>query len=219
MHAANPRLRMWQIAVVRGLVEAGRLDDARVHFEDLVALDGVHMRDNQMFLPGTCTLAEVAAPIDDPARAAVVQRALAPYATASPPAGSAGISIGPVSGYVGLAAEAAGDLDTAERQLRSRSCDVAFGTRPHEARARLALARVLARRGETAARRSRTPPLDGSRRRSGSSSRHERSTGRPRAPCRSLSTGDVNDDPRRRRRPRRARSHPCAAPHSSRPPT
>ena len=31
MYAANPRLRMWQIAVVRGLVDVGRLDDARVH--------------------------------------------------------------------------------------------------------------------------------------------------------------------------------------------
>ena len=45
MYAANPRLRMWQIGVVRGLVAAGRLDDARVHYEDLVGADGVALRD------------------------------------------------------------------------------------------------------------------------------------------------------------------------------
>ena len=60
MLAANPRLRMWQIAVVRALVETDRIADARAHFEDIVGLDGVHMRDNQMFLPTTATLAEVA---------------------------------------------------------------------------------------------------------------------------------------------------------------
>ena len=46
------------------------------------ALDGVQMRDNQMFLPATCTLAEVAVAIDDPERAAVVRRSLEPYADA-----------------------------------------------------------------------------------------------------------------------------------------
>src|SRR6185436_6445183 len=80
MYAANPRLRMWQIGVVRGLVAAGRLDDARVHYEDLVGTDGVALRDNQMYLPGTCTLAEVAVAIDDPERAAIVRRSLEPYA-------------------------------------------------------------------------------------------------------------------------------------------
>ncbi len=105
-HAADPRLRMWQIAVVRSLVAAGRLDDARVHYEDLVRLDGVQMRDNQMFLPATCTLAEVAVAIDDPERAAVVRRSLEPYAARIATSGLAGISIGPVSHYVGLAAEA-----------------------------------------------------------------------------------------------------------------
>ena len=151
MHAANPRLRMWQIAVVRGLVEAGRLDDARVHFEDLVGLDGVRLRDNQMFLPGTCTLAEVAVAMDDPARAAVVQRALAPYADRIATSGLAGISIGPVSHYVGWpprrpatsrrpSAAAIGD-----RPQRGVRHPPARGPGPPRA------GRVLTRRGETAA--------------------------------------------------------------------
>jgi hypothetical protein len=144
MYAANPRLRMWQIAVIRGLVAAGRLDEARTHYEDLVAVDGVQMRDNQMFLPATCTLAEVAVVIDDRTRAEVIRQSLEPYADRIATSGLAGISIGPVSHYVGLAAEAAGDLAAAARFQRTAIArNIADGTRPHEARARHALARVL----------------------------------------------------------------------------
>jgi hypothetical protein len=150
MLAANPRLRMWQIAVVRALVETDRHDDARKHFEDLVGLDGVHMRDNQMFLPATAALAEVARVLDDADRAAVIQRALEPYADRIATSGLAGISVGPVSGYAGLAALVAGDLDAAERLLTDAIArNVADGTRPHEARARLTLARVHRARGDT----------------------------------------------------------------------
>jgi DNA-binding SARP family transcriptional activator len=149
MYAANPRLRMWQIAVVRSLVAAGRLDDARVHYEDLVGPDGVALRDNQMYLPATCTLAEVAVAVDDPLRASIVRRSLEPYADRIATSGLAGISIGPVSHYVGLAAEASGDLAAAtafqraaiERTRRD-------GSRPHEARAHRALGRVLRTLGD-----------------------------------------------------------------------
>jgi tetratricopeptide (TPR) repeat protein len=152
MYAANPRLRMWQIAVVRGQVAAGRLDDARVHFEDLVALDGVHMRDNQMFLPATCTLTEVAAALGDPVRAGVLRAALEPYAGRIATSGLAGISIGPVSHYVGLAAEAAGDLEAAALfQRMAIAANVRDGTQPHEARAHYALGRVLTAQGDAAA--------------------------------------------------------------------
>ena len=87
MLAANPRLRMWQIALVRALVADGRLDDARVLFEDLVGLDGVHMRDNQMFIPASCTLAEVALALGDRQRAAVLRRRSSRTPTASRSAG------------------------------------------------------------------------------------------------------------------------------------
>jgi DNA-binding SARP family transcriptional activator len=150
--AATPRLRMWQVAVVRALAETDRVDETRKHFEDLVGLDGVRMRDNQMFLPATANLAEVVAIIGDPARATVIQRALEPYADRIATSGLAGISIGPVGGYAGMAALAAGDLDAAERLLTDAIArNVADGTRPHEARARLALARVHRERGDTAA--------------------------------------------------------------------
>ncbi len=156
MLAANPHLRMWQIAVVRALVETDRLDDARAHLAELVGPRGINLRDNQMYLPATCTLAEVADALGDADRAAIIQRALEPYVTRIATSGLAGISIGPVSGYAGVAALAAGDLDAAERHLRMAIAhNVADGTRPHEARARLALSRVLAARSDPAAAHER----------------------------------------------------------------
>jgi hypothetical protein len=129
---------------VRALVADGSLADARVLFEDLVGLDEVHMRDNQMFIPTACTLAEVAVALGDRERALVLRRALEPYAARIAVSGLAGISIGPVSGYVGLVAHVGGDLDGAEEHLRAAIDEtVRFGMRAHEARARAALAAVL----------------------------------------------------------------------------
>ncbi|MET0146892.1 MAG: BTAD domain-containing putative transcriptional regulator [Ilumatobacteraceae bacterium] len=147
MLTVSPRLRMWQIALVRALVAAQRFDDAKAVLADLVGPDGVHMRDNQMFLPSTCTLAEVALAVGDRERAQVVRDALEPYATRMAVSGLAGIAIGPVSGYIGLAAHATGDLDGAERLLRdSIAVSARFGMRAHEARFRHALAAVVRQR-------------------------------------------------------------------------
>jgi len=102
-----------------------------------------------MYLPGTCTLAEVAVAIDDPERAAIVRRSLEPYAERIATSGLAGISIGPVSHYVGLAAEASGDLAAAaDFQRAAIERNRRDGTRPHEARAHFALGRVLRALGD-----------------------------------------------------------------------
>ena len=102
------------------------------------------LRDNQMFLPQACTLVEVAEALDDAERCAVLQATLEPFAGRVAVSGLAGISVGPVSGYIGLAALGAGDLAAAERHLRQAIDEnVAHGTLPHEARARRDLARVL----------------------------------------------------------------------------
>ena len=163
MLAAHPRLRMWQVAVVRALVETDRREEARAHFEDLVTPEGVRARDNQMYIPHVCALAEVSLALGDQRRAAVIQRALEPYADRIATSGLAGISIGPVSNFAGIAALAAGDLAAAERLLtQAIAHNVADGTRPHEARARLALSRVHAARGRPAdaARRGTGGPRD-----------------------------------------------------------
>ncbi|MGI9030596.1 MAG: BTAD domain-containing putative transcriptional regulator [Ilumatobacteraceae bacterium] len=149
MIASNPRLRMWQVALVRSLIEVGRRDDAVALLAELVGADGVALRDNQMFLLHTSVLTEAAEALGDEERCAVLQEALEPYAGRVAVSGLAGMTIGPVSAYVGLAALGARDLEAAERYLRQGIAEnVAHGTRPHEARARRDLARLLRRRGD-----------------------------------------------------------------------
>ena len=79
-----------------------------------------------------------------PGRSEILFRALAPYHGRLAIAGLAGISMGPVSGYAGRAAHAAGHLDEAEELLREAiaTC-VDLGLRPNEALARAALGSVL----------------------------------------------------------------------------
>jgi hypothetical protein len=150
MVAAHPRLRMWQIALVAAYAFSDRLDDARKIFEDIVHLDGVQLRDNQMFLPSTCTLAEVAWVLGDAERAAVLRDVLEPCAGRLAVSGIGGIAIGPVSRYAGLCAHVAGDQAAAERLLREGIDQAArWGMRPHEARGRHDLARVLSALGRT----------------------------------------------------------------------
>jgi hypothetical protein len=85
-------------------------------------------------------------------RAGVLHRALEPYAERLAVSGLGGISVGPVSRYAGIAAQAAGDLDAAERLLTAAVDDtVRYGMRAYEARARADLGRVLAARPETSA--------------------------------------------------------------------
>ena len=77
--------------------------------------------------------------------------------------GLAGISIGPVSHYVGLAAEAAGDLDGRRRRSSGRpsTATVRDGTRPPRGPGPPALGRVLRGPGDAEAR----PPRSRRRRR------------------------------------------------------
>ena len=96
MMAANPRMRLWQIAHLGALVDAGRLDEVRPILEDIIGEDGVRLPDNQMFLISTCALVAAAAALGDRERALVLRRALEPYAERFAVSGLGGISIGPV---------------------------------------------------------------------------------------------------------------------------
>ncbi len=128
--AARP-LRTWQIARLRGLVEVDQRADAEALLATFVDAERLLIGENQMFLPSACTLVEVAHALGDATRASVLQRSLTPYAGRVAVAGLVGFSVGPVSGYVGLAALTAGDLDSAERYLRQAVAEnVAHGTAP-----------------------------------------------------------------------------------------
>ena len=141
---ANPRMRLWQIARLGALVDAGRRDEVRATFEELVGEDGVRLPDNQMFLISACALVAAAAALGDTARAGVLRQALEPYADRLAVSGLGGISIGPVSRYVGVAAMVSGDVEAAPRYLqRAVDEDVRLGSRAHEAQTRADLADAL----------------------------------------------------------------------------
>lgn len=153
--AATNRLRMWKVALVRALAAIGEHDEARAHLDELVEPTRLKLADNPMFLVAACTLLEALHDLGDAPRAAAVRAALEPYDRRIGVIGLSGISIGPVSGYLGLAAHTCGDLEQAERWLRAAiAVDERFGLRPYEARSRHALAAVLADlgRGDDAAR-------------------------------------------------------------------
>ncbi len=145
--AANPRLRLWQIALVRTLAEAGREAEAAALLADLVDVDGAAPARQPDVLPvSLCALVDVAFMLGDRARSEILFRALEPYRGRLAIAGLAGISMGPVCGYAGRAAHAAGCLDAAEELLREAvvMCED-LGLRPNEALARADLAEVLRR--------------------------------------------------------------------------
>ena len=152
MAKLHPRLRMWKVAMLGALIDAGRHDEARQILASFVDTQVLKLRDNQIFLPAACALAQAAADLDDPERADVLHRALEPYAERLAVSGLGGISVGPVSRYAGIAAHTAGDLDAAERLLTAAVDDtVRYGMRAYEARARADLGRVLAARDGTRA--------------------------------------------------------------------
>ena len=136
------------------------------------ALDGVQHARQPDVPPGDVHARRGARwPSTIPTRAAVVRRALEPYADRIATSGLAGISIGPVSDYVGLAAEAAGDLDAAarlparrHRAQRRRRHPAPRGAGPPRALARVLAARRRRRRGaaEEAATAARSPPTSAS---------------------------------------------------------
>jgi DNA-binding SARP family transcriptional activator len=152
MATLHPRLRMWKVAILGALIDAGRSDEAHRILASFVDTRAVKLRDNQIFLPAACALAQAAADLGDPERAGVLHRVLEPYAERLAVSGLGGISVGPVSRYAGIAAHTAGDLEAAERLLTAAVADsVRHGLRAYEARARADLGRVLAQRGDTTA--------------------------------------------------------------------
>ena len=116
-------------------------------FDELVTPDGVELPDDSLYFTGVCFLTEAARALGHRDGAAVLLRALEPYADRVAITGLGGVGIGPVGRYVGIAAHVAGDLDAAVAHLeRAVASSQRFGMRPFTARAHRDLALVLAER-------------------------------------------------------------------------
>ena len=138
-------MRLWQIARLGALVDAGRLDEVRSTFEELVGEDGVRMR-GQPDVPhlGRARWSRSPPHSGTRVRAGVLRQALEPYADRLAVSGLGGISIGPVSRYVGVAAMVSGDVDAAARYLQQAVDEMCgCGSRAHEAQTRADLADAL----------------------------------------------------------------------------
>jgi ATP/maltotriose-dependent transcriptional regulator MalT len=145
--AANPTTPIWRVALAASLVAAGRADEGRIVFDELVTPDVVAVPDDSLYFTAVCFLAEVARALQHRAGAAVLLRALEPYADRVAITGLGGVGIGPVGRYVGIAAHVTGDLDAAVGHLeRAIESAQRFGMRPFTARAHRDLALVLAER-------------------------------------------------------------------------
>jgi DNA-binding SARP family transcriptional activator len=146
--AANPELRIWTVALAGALAAAGRHDEARKPFEELVTPAGVELPDDSLYFLGVCFLVEVARVLGDAERAAVLRDALRPYAGRVAITRLGGIGIGPVRRYLGVAAHIAGDVDVAVAELEQAIAEsTAHGMRPFTARAHRDLAAALRDRG------------------------------------------------------------------------
>jgi DNA-binding SARP family transcriptional activator/tetratricopeptide (TPR) repeat protein len=146
--AANPQLKIWTIALVGALAAAGRFDDARKPFEELVGAHGIDLPDDSLWFTGVCFLVEVAKALGDAVRAAILRDALEPYVGRVAITGFGGVGIGPVRRYVGVAAHVAGDPAAAVEHLELAVTEsTRHGMRPFTARAHRDLAAALRDRG------------------------------------------------------------------------
>ena len=142
-----PSIPAWRAGEAFVHAEAGNLADARRAFEVLAADDFATIPRDANWHPGVCVLACVAEFLGDAARGAVLYDLLLPYADDFIIAGTPAVCFGSGHWALGLAAAAAGRLDTAVDHLAiAVERNEAAGSPGWTARARMDLARVLARR-------------------------------------------------------------------------
>jgi DNA-binding winged helix-turn-helix (wHTH) protein/tetratricopeptide (TPR) repeat protein len=141
-----------QALLMVSLVEAGRHDEARVHFDDAAARGFASLPRDRSFLSCLASLAVVAIALEDREHAAALEAMLEPYASFNAPDVLAS-SLGSVAHYLGLVAQFLGRGEVARERfelalVRNRE----MGLRPHLARTELAFAKMLSLDPGTSAR-------------------------------------------------------------------
>ena len=141
-------MRAWSVAKAAILADLGRLDEARAEFERLAENDFERIPQDAQWTISHALLTDAAAGLGDAERARLLRQRLAPYRGLVVVAGRSAAARGPVARYLGLAAETAGDAETAVADYEEAiAMSRRMGDRPFTAESSIELARVLLRRG------------------------------------------------------------------------
>ena len=143
-----PAVRAWSVAKAAVLSELGRLEEARVEFEQLAEDDFARIPQDAQWPISHALLIDAAFGLGDGERSRLLRERLAPYRGLVVVAGRSAAARGPVARYLGLAAEAAGDTETAITDYEEAiAMSRRMGDRPFTAESSIELARVLLGRG------------------------------------------------------------------------
>ncbi len=143
-----PAVRAWSVAKAAILADLGRLDEARAEFERLAENDFERIPQDAQWTISHALLTDAAAGLGDAERARLLRQRLAPYRGLVVVAGRSAAARGPVARYLGLAAETAGDAETAVADYEEAiAMSRRMGDRPFTAESSIELARVLLGRG------------------------------------------------------------------------
>ncbi|MFN8160767.1 MAG: AAA family ATPase [Solirubrobacterales bacterium] len=149
MVARFPAVRAWGVAHASVLADLGRRDEALELFEELAADEFAGIPRDAQWPISQSLLCEAAFRLGERGAAAHLRSVLAPYRGLVVVAGRSAASRGPVARYLGLGAEAAGELAIAIRDYEdSIALSRRMGDRPFTAEASIDLARALMARGE-----------------------------------------------------------------------
>ena len=105
----NPRRPAWRAALATLLVETGRLDEAQIEFDRLVGDGSGEVPRDGDWIVATVLLADIAAALNDGARAAVLHELLLPFADRTVVIGLGTVCLGSVARYLARLAVVTGD--------------------------------------------------------------------------------------------------------------
>ena len=105
----NPRRPAWRAGLAILLVETGRLDEAQIEFDRLVGDGSGEVPRDGDWIVATVLLADIAAALNDRARAEVLHELLLPFADRTVVIGLGTVCLGSVARYLGRLAVATGD--------------------------------------------------------------------------------------------------------------
>lgn len=135
-------------AFIGALLAAGRVEEAQRMFDELVPDSGPALEEDSLWMAGAVHLAEMGCLLGDRRGAAVLHRALAPYADRMAIGGLGGVCLGPVARWLARLATVLGRYDEAEEHLDRAECMASdFGARPVLARLPIDRAELLEARG------------------------------------------------------------------------